>query len=294
MRGCDAGNATFAALKSPTRPAPGLVTHWKVATLAAPARGGSPGAAPDCGLRRSAVPPRRTTASGRARRMAAGAERRRCDAAGPARVPRHRGVRRRAGRRSCPGTFLRELPSFDERPAEPLQAIPHPSRGSPRPPGRGGVSELLPRRLAITVFLAFAFAYFFSALLRDVTATLSPTLAGVQPACARPGSAGRRLLPGLCATRLPLGTGSTGGPKKVILAFLGVAVVGCVAGICARHQFLGPAGRARALRCGVSACLMAPLTGFRRWFARCAGCANSWMLMTGSFGMVASTCRCSG
>jgi predicted MFS family arabinose efflux permease len=35
---------------------------------------------------------------------------------------------------------------------------------------------------------------------------------------------------------------------------------------------------------------MAPLTGFRRWLAPAAQLrANSWMLMTGSFGMVAST-----
>jgi predicted MFS family arabinose efflux permease len=41
---------------------------------------------------------------------------------------------------------------------------------------------------------------------------------------------------------------------------------------------------------GVSACLMAPLTGFRRWFTPTAQLrANSWMLMTGSFGMLAST-----
>lgn len=41
---------------------------------------------------------------------------------------------------------------------------------------------------------------------------------------------------------------------------------------------------------GVSACLMAPLTGYRRWFpASTQMRANSWMLMIGSFGMVAST-----
>ena len=41
---------------------------------------------------------------------------------------------------------------------------------------------------------------------------------------------------------------------------------------------------------GVGACLMAPLTGFRRWLDPTAQLrANSWMLMTGSFGMVAST-----
>src|SRR6185369_5271825 len=41
---------------------------------------------------------------------------------------------------------------------------------------------------------------------------------------------------------------------------------------------------------GVSACLMAPLTGFRHWLEPPAQLrANSWMLMTGSLGMVAST-----
>ena len=41
---------------------------------------------------------------------------------------------------------------------------------------------------------------------------------------------------------------------------------------------------------GVSACLMAPLTGFRRWFTPAVQLrTNSWMLMTGSMGMVGST-----
>ena len=41
---------------------------------------------------------------------------------------------------------------------------------------------------------------------------------------------------------------------------------------------------------GVSACLMAPLTGYRRWYApEHQMRANSWMLMTGSLGMLAST-----
>jgi sugar phosphate permease len=34
----------------------------------------------------------------------------------------------------------------------------------------------LPRRMAVVVFLAFALAYFFSALVRAITATLSPVL----------------------------------------------------------------------------------------------------------------------
>jgi predicted MFS family arabinose efflux permease len=41
---------------------------------------------------------------------------------------------------------------------------------------------------------------------------------------------------------------------------------------------------------GVGACLMAPLTGYRRWYAPASQLrANSWMLMVGALGMVAST-----
>jgi len=36
--------------------------------------------------------------------------------------------------------------------------------------------DVLPRRVAVWVFLAFASAYFLSTLLRAITATLSPTL----------------------------------------------------------------------------------------------------------------------
>jgi MFS family permease len=79
------------------------------------------------------------------------------------------------------------------------------------------------------------------------------------------------------------------GPKKVILAFLGVAVAGCLAFSLATSFSALLAARVLC-GVGVSACLMAPLTGFRRWFEPTAQLrANSWMLMTGSLGMVAST-----
>ena len=151
--------------------------------------------------------------------------------------------------------------------------------------------SLLSRRLAITVFLAFAFAYFFSALLRAITATLSPTLTQEFSLHARDlGLLAGGYFLGFAATQLPLGTWlDRHGPKKVILAFLGVAVVGCGAFALAT-SFSGLLA-ARVL-CGVgeSACLIAPLTDFRRWLAPAAQLrANSWMLMTGSFGMVAST-----
>lgn len=150
---------------------------------------------------------------------------------------------------------------------------------------------LLSRRAAVLVFLAFAFAYFFSALLRAITATLSPTLTQEFALRSRDlGLLAGGYFLGFAATQLPLGTWlDRHGPKKVILAFLGVAVVGCLAFSLAT-SFSGLLAARVLCGVGVSACLMAPLTGFRRWFEPTAQLrANSWMLMTGSLGMVAST-----
>jgi len=149
----------------------------------------------------------------------------------------------------------------------------------------------MPRRTAILVFVAFAFAYFLSSLIRAITATLSPTLTHEFALSAQDlGLLAGGYFLGFAATQLPLGAWlDRHGPKKVILYFLLVAVLGCVAFAMAdsfRNLLL-----ARILTgVGVSACLMAPLTGYRRWFAASSQMrANSWMLMTGSFGMVAST-----
>lgn len=151
--------------------------------------------------------------------------------------------------------------------------------------------SLLSRRGAVLVFLAFAFAYFFSALVRAVTATLAPTLTQEFALHARDlGLLAGGYFFGFAATQLPLGNWlDRHGPKKVILAFLLVAVAGCVAFSMATNFSALLAARVLC-GVGVSACLMAPLTGFRRWLAPATQLrANSWMLMTGSFGMLAST-----
>ena len=149
----------------------------------------------------------------------------------------------------------------------------------------------LPRRTAVAVFLAFAFAYFFSALIRAITATLSPALTQEFALHARDlGLLAGGYFLGFSATQLPLGTWlDRYGPKKVILCFLAVAVLGCVA-FSKATSFSGLLAARILCGVGVSACLMAPLTGYRRWFAAATQMrANSWMLMTGSLGMVAST-----
>lgn len=151
--------------------------------------------------------------------------------------------------------------------------------------------SLLSRHTAVAAFLAFAFAYFFSALLRAITATLAPTLTQEFSLHARDlGLLAGGYFFGFAATQLPLGSWlDRHGPKKVILAFLLIAVAGCIAFSLADSFATLLAARVLC-GVGVSACLMAPLTGFRRWLSPPAQLrANSWMLMTGSFGMVAST-----
>lgn len=150
---------------------------------------------------------------------------------------------------------------------------------------------LLSRADAIKVFLAFASAYFLSALIRAVTATLSPTLTQEMGLSARDlGLLAGGYFLGFSLTQLPLGTWlDKFGPKKVNVAFLSVAVLGCVAFAMA-DNFVGLLLARMLCGVGVSACLMAPLTGFRRWLDPSAQLrTNSWMLMTGSLGMLMST-----
>ncbi len=147
------------------------------------------------------------------------------------------------------------------------------------------------RSLAVQVFLAFALAYFMSALIRAITATLSPSLS--QEFNLTAGDlgllAGGYFL-GFALTQLPLGRWlDSYGPKRVILCFLSVAVCGCIAFSLAPN-FVGLLAARVLCGIGVSACLMAPLTAYRLWFKPETQLrANSWMLMTGSLGMVAST-----
>lgn len=149
----------------------------------------------------------------------------------------------------------------------------------------------LPIKQAIVVFLAFAFAYFMSSLIRAITATISPTLTlelGLQARDLGLLSGGYFL--GFAIMQLPLGKWlDKFGPKKVILCFLSVAVIGCIA-FAKATSFSGLLVARLLCGAGLGACLMAPLTGYRRWLAPSSQIrANSWMLMSGSVGLVAAT-----
>lgn len=144
---------------------------------------------------------------------------------------------------------------------------------------------------AILLFVAFAYAYFLSALIRAIAATLSPTLtAELSLKASDLGLLAGGYFLGFAAMQLPLGNWlDRFGPKKVILAFLSMAVLGCAAFAIAT-SFSGLLAARVLCGAGVSACLMAPLTGYRRWLSTGVQVrANSWMLMTGSLGMLAST-----
>jgi MFS family permease len=151
--------------------------------------------------------------------------------------------------------------------------------------------DVLSRRTAVWVFVALAAAYFLSTLLRAITATLSPILTDEFGMQARDlGLLAGAYFLGFSITQLPMGHWlDRHGPKSVVLSFLCVAVLGCFAFAWA-NDFTGLLLARVLIGVGVSACLMAPLTGYRRWLVlEQQQRANSWMLMTGALGMLTST-----
>lgn len=187
-------------------------------------------------------------------------------------------------------------PQTPEQAPAGAQARPGPVRQPPSPPDllpstANPAPDQLGLRAAVIVFLSFALAYFFSTLVRAITATISPALSLELALNARDlGLLAGGYFFGFALTQLPLGKWlDRYGPRRVILAFLSLAVLGCMAFAMAT-SFSGLLAARVLTGMGVSACLMAPLTGYRRWLAPAAQMrANSWMLMTGSLGMVAAT-----
>jgi predicted MFS family arabinose efflux permease len=154
-------------------------------------------------------------------------------------------------------------------------------------PGGAGLAAMA----VAALFGAFAGAYFLSALLRAVTATLAPVFSaelGLQAADL--GLLAGAYFLGFAAMQLPLGWAlDRFGPRRTLLVLLTLAVLGCLAFAQARGLASMVLSR-MLIGVGVSACLMAPLTSYRRWLSPTTQLrTNSWMLMTGSLGMVAST-----
>ena len=150
---------------------------------------------------------------------------------------------------------------------------------------------ILQKNQAITVFLVFAFGYFLSCLLRAITATLSPVLTSeFNLLAADLGLLAGGYFFGFACMQIPLGyLLDKFGPKKIISIFLLIAFVGTTS-FALSQTFSGLFISRILIGIGVSACLMAPLTGYRIWFAEnLQQRANSWMLMIASLGFVSST-----
>jgi len=143
----------------------------------------------------------------------------------------------------------------------------------------------------VKLFLAFAAAYFFSSLARAITAILAPTLTTeLNLSAGDLGLLSGGFFLGFAAMQLPLGPWlDRYGPRRVQVCLLSVAALACVAFALAQ-SFAGLLAARVFMGVGVSACLMAALTGYRRWFAQDMQLrANSWMLMAGALGLIAST-----
>ena len=149
---------------------------------------------------------------------------------------------------------------------------------------------MTPTRMA-SVFLALAFAHFFSTLIRAITATLAPTLSAELGLQAHDlGLLGSGYFFGFALMQIPLGTWlDRRGPRTVLLILLSLAVIGCV-GFALADSFSGLLLARVLCGAGVSACLMGALTGYRNWFDTSDQLrANAWMLMVGSVGMLFAT-----
>lgn len=149
----------------------------------------------------------------------------------------------------------------------------------------------LPKRVAIQVFLVFAFVYFLSTLVRAIIATLAPELTEqFQLSAADLGLLAGSYFIGFSLMQLPLGhLLDRFGPPKVAMGFLLVALLGSSIFAMAQNFTMLLIGRT-LLGLGLAAGLMAPLTAYRRWYAPATQLrANSWMLTAGSLGMLMST-----
>ena len=150
---------------------------------------------------------------------------------------------------------------------------------------------ILPKKKAIGVFFVFAFGYFLSCLLRAITATLSPILTSeFNLLAADLGLLAGGYFLGFACMQIPLGyLLDKYGPKKIVSSFLLIALIG-TSSFALAQSFSGLLISRILIGVGVSACLMAPLTGYRIWFAENQQQrANSWMLMIASLGFLSST-----
>ncbi len=144
---------------------------------------------------------------------------------------------------------------------------------------------------AFRIFALFAFAYLLSAALRSVNAVLAPELTReFNLSASSLGLLSSVYFLGFMSAQLPLGVWlDRYGPRRVEAALLCVALAGIALFATAQSLSWLIVGRF-LFGAGVSACLMAPYTGFRAWFRGPLNARlSSWMLTSGSLGMICSS-----
>jgi MFS family permease len=144
---------------------------------------------------------------------------------------------------------------------------------------------------AYSIFALFAFAYLMSTALRSINAVLAPELIReFHLSASALGLLSAVYFLGFTAAQWPLGPWlDKHGPRKVEVALLCIAMLGVALFAFAQSLAWLTVGRL-LFGVGVSACLMAPYTGYRGWFSSALNARlSSWMLTVGSLGMIVST-----
>jgi len=129
------------------------------------------------------------------------------------------------------------------------------------------IKKNLPTINVIIIFIIFSLGYFLSTLLRAVPATISPFLISeFNFSASELGLLGGAYFAGFALMQLPLGyLLDIYGPKLILSIFLIFAIIGVLL-FCSANEFKYLFLGRFLIGVGVSACLMAPLTGYRIWF----------------------------
>ncbi len=153
------------------------------------------------------------------------------------------------------------------------------------------MSGILPRRVALAVFLPFAAAYALSYVFRSVNAVIAPDLVaqfGLGPSAL--GLLTSAYFLAFASFQLPLGVLlDRFGPRRTDAALLLFAVAGAVVFATARNEGALVAGRA-LIGLGVCGCLMSGIKAHVLWFPLPRLPAlNGWLFFCGGLGMIAAT-----
>ena len=145
--------------------------------------------------------------------------------------------------------------------------------------------------LALKVFIFFAFAYVLSYAFRSVNAVIAPELmADLKISNAQLGLLSAAYFIGFSAMQIPLGIAlDKFGVRRVESILLLIALAGTLVFAFSESLFGLTIGRL-LIGIGVSACLMAAFTAYRRWFAlEQQGQLASGMLVFGTVGALMTT-----